>query len=368
MRVAFAILMALHGLLHLLGAAAAFGWTRVDQLKTPITPAAGVLWLLAAALLVAAAFAVGAHARWWWAVAVPGVLLSQSLIMQSWSDARFGTIPNVVILVPLLLLAVDARPSSFRSRFRADARALLARPPHDTSPVREHDLRSLPPLMQAYLRRAGVVGRPRVHNMRIVFDAQMRNDERSPWMQSTATQYEFMDPPLARLFYMTASRAGLPFDVFHRYMDGAATFQVRIASLFPMVDSKGPAMTKAETVTLMNDIVVLAPAAVLGLPFTWQETGDHTLHATFTNAGYMVAADLQFDRSGDLIGFTSDDRMEVTSAGTRSARWSTPLSDFAEVNGTRVPRRGNANWIEADGHEWTYGRFTLVDIAYNVTQ
>jgi len=106
---------------------------------------------------------------------------------------------------------------------------------------------------------------------------------------------------------------------------------------------------------------------VLGLPFTWQVTGEHTVHATFTNAGYTVAADLEFDRSGDLIGFTSDDRMQVTSTETRSARWSTPLSDYAEINGTRVARRGNANWVEADGREWTYGRFTITDIAYNVT-
>ena len=203
--------------------------------------------------------------------------------------------------------------------------------------------------------------------MRVRFDAQMRTDDQSPWMTSTATQYEFFDPP-ARLFFMNASRSGLPFDVLHRYVGGAATFQVRIASLYPMVNKSGATLTKAETVTLMNDIVVMAPAAVLDLPFTWETTGAHTVKATFSNAGCTVAAVLSFDAAGDLIGFYSDDRTQEDATGSRAARWSTPISQYAAVDGIRVGTRGDANWIEADGREWTYGRFVIRGLAYNVTR
>ena len=48
---------------------------------------------------------------------------------------------------------------------------------------------------------------------------------------------------------MKASRAGIPFDILHRYVDGAATFQVRIAGLIPVVDKSGPGITHDETVT-----------------------------------------------------------------------------------------------------------------------
>jgi hypothetical protein len=151
---------------------------------------------------------------------------------------KFGTTANLVIAIPLVLLALDARPSSFRSRFAHDRDALLARPVRPAAAVAEVDAERLPPLMQTYLRRVGALGRPCVRNMRVVFDAQMRSSATSPWMQSTAMQYEFFDPP-ARLFYMNATRSGVPIDVFHRYVDSAATFQVRIAGLFPMVDRSG---------------------------------------------------------------------------------------------------------------------------------
>jgi len=270
----------------------------------------------------------------------------------------------LALALPLVLLMLDARPSSFRSRFARDRDALLARPVPAAQLVTETDVAGLPPLMQTYLRRVGAVGQPRIHSMRVRFDAQMRSSATSPWMQSTATQYEFFAPP-ARLFYMNASLFGVPFDVFHRYIDSAATFQVRIASLFSMVDKSGPVLTRAETVTLMNDIVVMAPAAVLDLPFTWETIGERSLLATFTNVGHTVSAVLTFDAAGDLVGFRSDDRTQEDAAGSRNVPWSTPISGYREVDGIRIGALGDANWVEADG-EWTYGKFQIRSIAYNV--
>ena len=363
MRIAFTVFLALHGLIHLLGPAKAFGWTDVSQLRSPVSPAAGLLWLFAAVLLVTGAAGLVLRAPWWWYPA-PGLLLSQGLIVTAWGDAKFGTIANVIIAIPLLVTALDARSSSFSSRFARDRDALLARATLRAPLVTEADLAPLPPLMQAYLHAVGAVGRPHVRNFRVTFDAQMRSGATSPWMQSTATQYEFFESP-ARLFHMNASRAGVPLDIFHRYVDGAATFQVRIAGLISMVDKRGAGLTNDETVTLMNDVLVMAPAAVLDLPFTFEATGDRSLRATFRNAGYTVSAMLQFDDAGDLVGFQSADRAHDREGG--AAVWSTPISGYRQIDGIRIGALGDANWIEPSG-EWTYGRFQIMSLAYNVTQ
>jgi hypothetical protein len=265
----------------------------------------------------------------------------------------------VFVLLPRLLAA---RPGSFRSRFARDRATLLARPVTPAPAVTEADLAPLPHLMQTYLRRVGAVGKPRVRNVRVLFDAQMRSSAASPWMQSTATQYEFFGPP-ARLFHMKASRGGVPIDVLHEYVDAAATFQVRIAGLIPMVNKAGTGLTHDETVTLMNDILVLAPAAALDLPFTFAPIDERSLSATFRNAGFMVAATLTFNAAGDLVGFVSADRAHDRDGG--AAMWSTPISAYGEVDGIRVGTHGDANWIDATG-EWTYGRFLIRSIAYNV--
>jgi len=269
-----------------------------------------------------------------------------------------------LIALVLLVAVLAKRSTSFRARFERDRDAHLARPRGAAPLVTDADLAPLPLLMRAYLRRMGVVGRPRVHNMRLTFAAQMRGSGTSPWMAATATQCEFFDPP-ARLFHMRASRAGIPMDILHRYVDGAATFQVRVAGLIPVVDKHGIGLTTDETVTLMNDVLIMAPAAVLELPFTFEPTGERSLRATFRNAGFAVTADLTFDAAGDLVGFLSADRAHDREGGP--ATWSTPILEYREVDGIRIAARADANWIDATG-EWTYGRFEITSIAYNVTR
>lgn len=95
MKIALAVLIALHGLIHLVGPATAFGWWDVSQLRYPIPPVGGMLWLLTAALLIVAAIAIAVGAHWWWYFALAGVLLSQFLVVQAWSDARFGALASV---------------------------------------------------------------------------------------------------------------------------------------------------------------------------------------------------------------------------------------------------------------------------------
>lgn len=116
MRIAFAILIGIHGLIHLLGPAKAFGWAEVQPLRTPISPFGGALWLVAAILLVGAAIGFALSAQWWGWFGLPGMVLSQVLITQSWSDAKFGTIANLAIAVPLVLLGdwTPVRPASAR--------------------------------------------------------------------------------------------------------------------------------------------------------------------------------------------------------------------------------------------------------------
>ena len=250
-------------------------------------------------------------------------------------------------------------PAAFKREVRAELRR-----PTQPSIVTEADLAPLPRPLQTYLRRAGVVDRPRVRNFHAEFTAQMRGGPDEPWMTATADQYEFF-APTSRLFFMRASRGGVPFKVFHRYVGSAATMDVRVAGLVPVVSLAGAEMTKSETVTLFNDMCVLAPAALLDAPVIWAVLDDRTVRGTFTNAGYTVSADLIFDENGDLIDFRSDDRSMSEGKTMRRLPWTTPLSDYRSFGDARLAAVGEARWTDA-GRTWTYGRFVLKAIRYNV--
>lgn len=65
MRWALIGLLTVHGLVHLMGFAKAFGYAELPQLTQPISRASGGLWLVAGGLVVTAALlAVGARTYW----------------------------------------------------------------------------------------------------------------------------------------------------------------------------------------------------------------------------------------------------------------------------------------------------------------
>jgi hypothetical protein len=360
----FMAVLLLHGALHLLGFVKAFGLAEVSQLHVPIGRATGVAWLFAALAFVASVALLAASSRSWWVVAALAVMLSQALIILSWSDAKFGTIPNVLALLPIAVALLDLRPSSLRSLYETRAAEALA-PSAAEVVVTEADLAPLPPLVQAYLRRAGVVGKPRVHAVRARFHGQMRSGPDAAWMSFQSEQVNTFDPP-GRLFFMEASRFGVPVDALHTYVGPSATMVVRVASLVEVVDARGPEMNRAETVTLLNDLCVLAPGALPFAGVRWAPVDAHAVRATFSLAGNTVSAELAFDAAGELVGFVSPDRSRSEDgAAFEHLPWSTPLRDYRDFGGVRLAGHGDVTWLDPRG-DFTYGRFDLDSVEYNV--
>src|SRR5688572_7238998 len=99
MRMAFAVFLLVHGLIHVLGFAKAAHFAELPQLTRPISVPMGVLWLAAALLFVVTAAALFVWQRWWFAVGAMSIAVSMMVILPSWADAKFGAVANVIALV-----------------------------------------------------------------------------------------------------------------------------------------------------------------------------------------------------------------------------------------------------------------------------
>ena len=104
MNIAFAIFILIHGLIHALGFLKAFGIAEIEELKMPITKASGSIWLLTSFIFIATAFFYLWDSPFSVGFGFSGILLSQSLIWRDWKDAKFGSIPNIILGIILLTL------------------------------------------------------------------------------------------------------------------------------------------------------------------------------------------------------------------------------------------------------------------------
>jgi hypothetical protein len=231
----------------------------------------------------------------------------------------------------------------------------------------ENDIGHLPLPVRKYIEYSGAIRKSKPQNVRITFDAKMVSKPGAAAMNATSEQYNFFGS-YTRLFLMKASKMFIPFRAFHVYNEQEATFVVRVASLFNVVDVKGEDLTTAETVTLLNDMCIFVPGNLYDKRLTWKEIDSLSCAVTIENGKYKVSAILYFNEKGELINFVSDDRSALQDDGTlKKARWSTPVSDYKEIDGRRIPTYGETIWNYPEG-DFIYGTFRLKSINYNVTR
>lgn len=351
----------IHGLIHFMGLAKAFDYGNMKQLTMPISKQVGMLWLLTGLLFLITAALLLLKKDYWWALAALAIIISQIVILMSWRDAKFGTIANTLILIAATLSWGSSR---FENIYRKDVKECLNRSNTLTVKVlSETDIQHLPLPVQRYLKYTGAINKPKVKNVKVVLEGQMREKGKN-FFAITSEQYNFYDDP-SRLFFMKGKMFGVTVPGYHKYTKATAVMDIRLFGLFPVVQKKGDVMNKAETVTLFNDMCLLAPATLIDNRIKWQPIDSISTNAVFTNGNISISATLFFNSQGQLVNFISNDRTSVSDM--KNYPFSTPVHGYKNINGFNLMSEGDAVWHYSDG-DFVYGKFKLKDICYNSTE
>lgn len=350
MRLVLILLMSLHGFIHLMGFVKAFNLSEIKALNLPISKPLGIVWGISFLLFAILILMYAMKNPYWWLIGFLAVFISQLLIIHFWQDAKFGTIANVIIL-----LAVIAGYGnwSFENSYKNEVQQGLKRTSVlEKQILKEKDIEHLPSPVQQYLRYVGVINQPKVNTAKIIFSGKMRSKDQD-WFDFTSEQYSFFDQP-ERLFFMKAKIKGLPTSGFHFYKNKKARMNIKLLSLFSIVNIEGKDLFKAETVTVFNDMCILAPASLIDPRIKWKSIDETSTQATFTNNGVSISATLYFNKQGQLINFISDDRFEINE--NKSYRFSTPISEYRKFGNYKLMSYGEAIWHYPEG-EFVYGKF-----------
>lgn len=230
--------------------------------------------------------------------------------------------------------------------------------------ITDKDLDDLPDPVQKYLRYVGVVGKERIYTMKVSIDGQMKMDMDKEWAPVKAEQVSFFDK-ITRLFYIKMNMKGIPINGLHYYNEGTASMVIKLPGLFKVVDGKGEKMNIGETVTVFNDMCILAPATLIDKRIIWETIDDLTVKGIFKYNGITISAILYFNEEGELINFVSQDRYYSPTGETyENVTWSTPVSQYRNINGYNLATYGEAIWKFAD-KDYTYAKFNFMDIEYN---
>lgn len=361
LKIIFSVLLIVHSLIHLLGFLKAFNLANITQIAKTISKPIGVIWLLATIFFLITAVLILLKSNYWLLIGLISVITSQVLIFLFWQDAKFGTIANIIILIGIILNYGSFR---FERNFLCDVNQLIVQNNFSNNEIiTENDIKHLPEIVKKYLAYTNVINKPKVKNFRAVFCGNMRSRGKD-FFEFTSEQYNFFDNP-ARLFFMKGKMFGLTVPGYHKYIDAKASMNIKLFGLIPIIKVDGEVMDKAETVTLFNDMCLIAPATLIDKNIDWEQINDTTVTAHYKNKGIKISATLIFNNNGRLINFISLDRTDINDM--KQYPFSTPIYEYKNFNGFNLPSKADAVWNYPDG-EFVYGTFDLLEVHYNIKE
>jgi hypothetical protein len=271
--------------------------------------------------------------------------------------------PQFVTVVAGALVFVGCRTPA--SVFQSDVLDALARVNAATPAqiVTERDIEHMPAPMQRYLRYAGVLGRPLAKTARIRQEGLFKTSEKSDWKNIVAEEYYF---PFERTFFWYGEVRFAPrltAYALDKYSRGKGSMWVKLANVFTVVNGSGEKFDSSSLIRYFNELVWF-PSGFIDSAISFRAIDDTKTEITITDNGIATSAILHFNSIGEIILFESNDRYAMTDNGLEKAPWRTPMRNYKEFDGYKVPTEGEAIYRLKSG-DFEYARLKIVDAEYS---
>lgn len=223
-------------------------------------------------------------------------------------------------------------------------------------------LENLPDPVRRYMDYTGVVGTPWIDTVRLNQVGTFRLGRDRPWMPLTAEELYTTNPP-SLIWNARFKVAGLPLlRAKDKYEAGKGHMFGKLLGLYTVFDARGEELDQATMIRYLNEMMWF-PTALLGENISWQTVDDHSAQVTFSDHGKSVSARMFFDDDGRLVNFSTMRYREISGSYSLDP-WSTPIMDYGERVGLKLPVRGKAVWNLASG-DLEYADLEITKVEYN---
>jgi hypothetical protein len=362
MNLFFLLFILIHGLLHIIGFLHAFELVEISQLTYEISKPIGIIWFLTTILFALAAFLWFFHQEWWWIPAIVALFTSQSLIISTWQDSKFGTIANVIILVSV---AIGLAVWMFQLHTYQEIKNMITEENKTESTIITKEMiQPLPIPVQKWLTNIGLIGKETIQTVHFQQKGTMKlKPEQKEWTEAVAEQYVTTYKPA---FIWKVKMHMFPLiNVYgrDRYVDGKSQMLIKISSIFTVVNVRDN--EKVNKSTLQRYLMELPwyPSAALSPYITWESINKYSAKATMNFKGVTGTAIYHFKPNGDLEKISAFRYKEID-------EHSEPIECIGEVvdstiiDGITIPTKLNVSWM-LDGEKFTWYRLEILDVKFN---
>ncbi len=361
MKYIFTIIIFVHGLIHLLGFIKSFGFKDIKDLTLSISKPFGIIWLLSAVLFLTYGILFIMNIKYSWLIGILAVAISQFLIIIFWKDAKYGIIPNALILVIAIISFADY---NFHTRVQKEISYLLSQNHKiENRIITENDIQHLPLPVRNWLIHVGVVGKPYIYLGKVTQKARLKmKPEQENWMNAIAEQYTTIENPSFIWTVEVKMNSFLYFQGRDKFENGKGEMLIKINSLVNVVNETGEKLDEGSLQRYLGEMVWF-PSLALSPYIAWEQLDSLTAKATMTYKGTTGSGIFYFNPNGDFIKFFAM-RYMGNAPDANKYEWILLVNEHKSFEGINVPSKMTATW-KLKNKDWTWLELEITDINYN---
>lgn len=352
MKLFFYVVLLLHALIHLMGFAKGQGWS-VQGLQLPISKTTALFWLLTFLLFIGWGISSALQQEYSWILGGVAIVVSQILIISVWSDAKWGTLPNILLLVFCWIQFSEYR---FNEQWFVDTKLLKQELMQEELQPKD----SLPELVQRWYHRAMTDRTTPIHGGTIEQSLELKlQADQKEFHSASAIQFTRISPPAFSWKVDVPYTFGLHLIGRDDYHKGKGSMKIYFHHLFPVVNASGSKIDEGTLQRFLGEMVWFPPF-VNSKYVTWEAIDSYSAKATMTFEGVSGSGLFYFNEEGDFIKFVAQRYYEQAQ---QYYDWVLEVQEYDIFDGVRVPSKMTATWKLPTG-DWLWLHLKVEKLIY----
>lgn len=228
--------------------------------------------------------------------------------------------------------------------------------------VTEADIEGLPEPVQRWLKYSQIIGKERILSIRLKQKGFFRQKKDKNWMPFKAEEYYTTDSPAFIWYTIMKAAPFLSITGRDMYYEGKGNMLIKLLSLITIANATGNEINQGTLLRFLNEIMWF-PTAALNDYIKWDPIDSKSAKATMSYKDVTASAVFYFNEQGEFTNMIAERYMDIDGQFSLE-KWSTPISEYGEFNGIRIPIKGEAVWHLKSG-DFSYIRLEITDIEYN---
>ena len=360
MKWAFTILLCIHGTIHLIGFVKAFYETTIDKQIVGTPKVIGVLWLIVSIMFMVSAISFFNSKKWFY-LAFIGVVISQILIVNAWTDSKNGTIINIIIL----LVSMSALGTNqFNQLVDKEVITLFQNTKTDKALiVGKKNISHLPEIIQRWMKNSNAIGKPTITAVRLKQKGQMKTKPNGKWMHFTANQYFNIETPAFVWTTKVNTIFGDHIVGRDKLVNGEGEILIKLFGVIMIVNkAKNEKINQGAMLRFLAEMCWFPPAA-LNEYIEWEPINDTSAKVILTSGDKRVSGIYKFDIEGNILAFEAK-RYFGGSKDSKLEKWVINIKDYKVFDGYKIPYKCKVTWKLKEG-TFNWLDLEIIDLQYN---